>query len=86
MLNIFDKLQRSRTIRDKFGKPIKSTITVGKNVDDDGFLAGVGAVAVETETAVLVQSRGPLKKPVPSSPVQSRPVPRDRQNGKGVDS
>ena len=53
---------------------------MGKNVDDDGFLAGVGAVAVETEAAVLVQSRGPLKKPVPSSPGPSRGI-----NGTGRD-
>ena len=33
--------------------------------------------------AGMVQSRGPLKKPVPSRPVPSRPVPRDKRDGTG---
>ena len=51
MLNIFVTFKRSRTILDKFGNPLKSAITMGKNVND-GFLAGVAAVAVETAAVV----------------------------------
>ena len=52
MLNIFATFQRSRTILDKFGNPIKSAITVGKNIDDKGFLAGMAAVAMEMAAVV----------------------------------
>ena len=53
MLNIFAKFQRCRTILDKCGSQYSQLSPWGKkNVDDEGFLVGMAAVAVETAAVV----------------------------------